>query len=236
MESIVPALAYGPACTSVVELRNLGEREASVDVEGHAPGGGLVPLEGRPGIAVHLAAGERGRYRLEIHEETEGAWVKVRQHLRAGAPAVAVSATTECVAANQLRTAQRGVAFPTRNPWYSSQAAETPGSRISLINTSERSAKASVCYSSGGLYALPGPHPTAELQPICSIAFELQIPPFGSHDFATQREASSYFSLKTVGDAIVLTMLRPVDANVRVYTVDSSIRFGSEVPEGKPAK
>jgi hypothetical protein len=98
---------------------------------------------------------------------------------------------------------------------------------ISFINTSERAAKAAACYSAGGLYSVP--ERGTELLPVCSAAFEVQIPPFGSREFPVERDGSSHFSLKTVGDAIVLEMLRPVEANVRVYEVDSSIKFGEEV-------
>jgi len=235
MESIVPALQYGPSCSSVVELRNLGEKPAAIDVEGHRASGALVPLVGRPGMTVHLAPGERGVYKLEILEETAGAWAKVRERVQGAAPVVAVGGTTECVVSNQLRTVRREVAFATRNPWYSSDTPQPQGSLLSLVNTSEHTAKVSVCYSSGGLFSVPGgSRPTAGLQPICSTAFEVQIPPFGSREFPTERDGSSHLSLKTVGNAIVLEMLRPVETNIRVYAVDSSIKFGGEVPETPP--
>lgn len=229
VESIVPALAYGPACRSTVELRNLSDRAVAVEVEGHRASGALAPLVGLPQNAFRLSVGERGSYRLEIEEETTGAWVKVRERVPSArlSPVVAVSGMSECTVANQLRTVSRDVAFPTRNPWFSSDVAELHGGVISFINTSERVAKATACYSAGGLYSVPGRG--TELQPICSTAFEVQIPPFGSREFPLERDGSSHFSLKTVGDAIVLEMLRPVEANVRVYAVDSSIRFGEEV-------
>jgi hypothetical protein len=233
VESIVPALQYGPSCSSVVELRNLGEKPAAIEVEGHKASGALVSLAGRPGTTVQLAAGERGSYKLEIPEETKGAWVKVRERVRGAAPVVAVGGTTECVVANQLRTVRREVAFATRNPWFSSDTAEPHGSLISLINTSEHAAKAALCYSSGGLFSVPGgSRPSARLEPICSTGFEVQVPPFGSREFPAEWDGSSHFSLKTEGNAIVLEMLRPVEANVRVYAVDSIIKFGGEVPEG----
>ena len=229
VENIVPALAYGPGCWSAVELRNLGDRAVDVEVEGHKASGALAPLVGHPRNAVRLSAGEGGSYRLEIEEETRGAWVKVRERVPSArlSPVVAVSARSECTAANQLRTVARDVAFPTRNPWFSSDVTELHGGVISLINTSERVAKAAACYSAGGLYSVPGRG--AEFEPICSTAFEVQIPPFGSREFPVERDGSSHFSLKTAGDAIVLEMLRPVEANVRVYVVDSTIRFGGEV-------
>ena len=33
LESVLPALVYGPTCWSALELRNLGEQPATVDVE-----------------------------------------------------------------------------------------------------------------------------------------------------------------------------------------------------------
>ncbi|HEY2016251.1 MAG TPA: hypothetical protein VGH38_22260 [Bryobacteraceae bacterium] len=232
VEMIVPALAYGAGCSSELRLRNLSDRRVAVEVEGHKASGALAPAVGLAAIAVRLGAREQRVYKLEIEEETTGAWVKVRERVPSAglSPVVAVSATIECVIANQLRTVGRDVAFPTRNPWFSSDVSELHGGVISLINTSERVAKASACYSTGGLYSVPGAAGRgAELQPICSTAFEVQVPPFGSLEFPVEREGSSHFVLKTVGETIVLEMLRPVEANVRVYAVDSSIRFEGEV-------
>lgn len=178
---------------------------------------------------MRLAAGERVVRKLEMEEETTGAWVKVRERVPSArlSPVVAVSASSECVAGNQLRTVGRDVAFPTRNPWFSSEVAELRGGVVSMINTSERVARAAVCYSSGGLYQVPGR--SAELQPICSTSFEVQVQPFGSMEFPVERGGSSRFSLKTLGEAVVLRMLRPLEANLRVYVVDSTIRFEGEV-------
>jgi len=232
VESMVPALSYGRGCTSTVELRNLAGQPLAVDIEGHRASGALVGLAGQPGETVRLAAGERATYKLDIDEETESAWAKVRERGSGAAPRVAVSGVTECVTADQLRTVRRDVAFPTRNPWYSSDTGEADGSMILLINTAARAAKAMLCYSSGGLYSVPGAASgSGALLPVCTAAFEVQIPPFGSRIFPLAREGSTHLSLKTEGESIVLEMLRPVEANVRVYTVDSTIRFGSEVPE-----
>ena len=233
VESIIPALAYGPECRSAVELRNLSDRAVTVELEGHRASGALAPVAGQARNTIRLKPGERGSYRLEIEEETSSAWVKVKERIAPArlSPAVSVSASTECTVANQLRTVVREVAFPTRNPWFSSDAVELHGSLVSLINASERAASAALCYSSGGLYSIPGRG--SELQPICSLAFEVQIPPFGSREFAVEREGNSHFTLRTIGEALVLRMLRPIEANVRVYTVDSTIRFGEEVAPGK---
>jgi septum formation inhibitor MinC len=47
-----------------------------------------------------------------------------------------------------------------------------------------------------------------------------------------ERDASTHFSIKTQGEAIVLQMLRPVESGVKVYKVDSTITFGGEISSG----
>jgi hypothetical protein len=81
----------------------------------------------------------------------------------------------------------RDVAFPTRNPWFSSDSEQLRDGVIALINTTERAARASACYSSGSLYSVPG----ASLQPVCSTSFDVQVPPFGTREFPVSREGST---------------------------------------------
>ena len=231
----MPALAYGTPCSSTVELQNLSDRPVVVDVEAHKASGALVPVVDHPSIAVRLIPRERSSYKLQIDEQTDSAWVKVRERVPSPrlSPVVAISGATECVIGDQLRTVGRAVVYPTRNPWFSGDVTDLGGGLLSLINTSEQAVKASACYSSGGLFSTPtGPHASAELMPICNTAFEVQIPPFGAREFPVARDGSSHFSLKTQGAAIVLEMLRPLEASVRMYRVDSTIQFGSEVPKG----
>ncbi|MGO9262064.1 MAG: hypothetical protein ACLQU1_38050 [Bryobacteraceae bacterium] len=230
VESVLPALAYGPACASEIELHNLSDRVVMVEMEGHRASGALVGLAGLPGTTLRLAPHQRGSYKLEIPEETTGAWVTVRERDPPGlAPAVAVSAASECVAGDQLRSVRRDVAFPQRNPWFDSDVSAVPGGLVSLINTSPLGAMARLCYSSGNLYSVPGHSQRAgELAPICSLAFDLLIPPFGAREFPVERDGNSHFSLRTLGSAIVLEMLRPLDANIKIYRVDSSIRFDAD--------
>jgi hypothetical protein len=71
------------------------------------------------------------------------------------------------------------------------------------------------------------------LRPVCSIAFEAQVPPFGTRLFPVETPGTSYFSLKTRGDSVVLELLRPAPMGVRTYTVDSTIKFGGEVPAAR---
>jgi len=72
LESVVPMLAYGPHCSSVVEIANVGGRPAVVELEGHRTSGALVPA-GAGGHWRALAPGERKSFQLETDEETTGA-------------------------------------------------------------------------------------------------------------------------------------------------------------------
>ena len=227
LESVLPALAYGEGCSSAIELQNLSDREAVVEVEGHRESGALVGVAGLAGTAVRLGPRQRANYRLEIAEQTRTAWAKVRERSPPGAsPAVAVSGTSECIAGNQVRSVRRDVVIPQTNPWFESDAAAVAGGMVSLINTSAASAVARVCYSSGNLYSMPAYGQRAgEFAPICNLEFTVQIPPFGSREFALERDGSTHFTMHTIGRSIVLEMLRPVDPNVRIYRVDSTIRF-----------
>jgi hypothetical protein len=236
VDSVLPSLAYGPYCSSTVVLQNLADTPVDVELEAHRSSGALVPLAGHAGRVIHLLPGARGSYQLQIQEEDSGAWVQVRERTLSprAAPAVAVSGTTECRLGNQLRTAAREVAYPTRNPWFAGEVAGLRGSVISLINVSAGAARASVCYSAGNLFSVPGEtQASRELRPVCSTAFEVQVPPFGTREFPVEREGNSYFSLKARGDSVVLQMLRPASEGVRIYIVDSTIKFGGEVPDGK---
>ena len=233
--SIIPSLDYGPSCWSSLTLTNLADRIVTVEVEAHREGGGLVGLADLSPAILHLDPGERSTHRLEIADESGQGWLKVRERIPEPklSPAIAVSAVSECTIHNQLLTTPRQLSYPTRNPWFSGDIDEMHGNVISLVNTSELAARASLCYSAGNLYSVPTEgHPAPELSLVCSHTFDVQIPPYAARQFPVEREGSSHFSIKTQGEAIVLQMLRPVESGVKVYKVDSSITFGDEVPSG----
>jgi len=236
VESILPSLDYGPMCWSSLDLQNLGDRDVIVEIEPHRASGGLVALAGHGQMAMRLKAGEHANYRLEIEEETGRAWVKIRERIPSLqlSSVIAVSGRSECAEDNQLRSTPREVAYPTRNPWFTGDIEEMHGNLISLVNTSEFAAKASLCYSAGNLYSLPADsRAKTELTLICSEAFDVQIPPFASRQFPVEYEGNSHFSIKTHGQAIVLQMLRPLATGVKVYSVDSTIKFGAEASSEK---
>src|SRR5581483_10358687 len=229
--SILPSLDYGPACWSTVTLANLSDRIVTVEIEAHRTGGGLVGLAGMSEMVLRLNPGERTSHRLEVSDESGQGWVKVRERIPSPAfsPAVAVSALSECTLDNQLRSTPRQISYPTRNPWFSGDIEAMSGNMISVVNTSERAAQAALCYSQGNLYSLPTTaQPTPELSFVCSKSYDVLIPPYASRQFPVQRDDSTHFSVKTQGEAVVLEMLRPVAAGVKVYSVDSSVKFGGE--------
>jgi hypothetical protein len=228
VESVLPSLDYGASCWSSIALQNLGDRDVVVQVEAHRSSGALVPLAGHAQTTVTVQAAERATYRLDISGDSGSAWVKIREKVptRELSAVIAVSGASECVVEDHLVSTLREVAFPSRNPWFSSDVDEMHGNLVSLVNVSERPVLASLCYSSGNLYSLPGKSASAgELKPICSSAYEVQIPPFGTRQFPVEHGDSSQFSMKTQGDAIVLQMLRPLLSGVRAYSVDSTIKF-----------
>lgn len=234
--SILPALDYGPACWSSVALTNLGDRVVTVEIEAHRADGGLTGLAGLHEMILHLNPGERVSHRLEISDESGVGWLKVRERIPSPrlSPVIAVSGLNECTGDNQLRSTPRQLSYPTRNPWFSGDVEEMQGNMISLVNTSERPAQASLCYSAGNLYSVPSAaHPTPELTLVCSKSFDVLIPPYAVRQFPVRRDDTTHFGIKTMGDAIVLQMLRPLATGVKVYTVDSSVKFGGEFATDK---
>jgi hypothetical protein len=186
---------------------------------------------------VRLSAGGRAEYRLELRKETSGAWVRVREKIPSPllSPVLAVSGATECLAADELDTTVRDVAWPVRNPWFNGDVSQGDDGMVALINASERPARVWGCYSNGVLYSVPGEGRPGELTPLCSETIDELVPPFGSRQFAVVRGGNSHFALTTRGDAIVLQMLRPAGTGARVYRVDSTITFGEEVPSAEAA-
>jgi hypothetical protein len=231
VESIVPSLAYGNSCWSSVDLQNLSERRVIAELEPHKESGALVALAGHTQTTFALNPGERASLRLDIAEETAGAWIRVRELVSSPqlSPALAISGSTECISGDQIHTTSRQVAYPLVNPRFSGEVSEISSEAVAVINTSERHATVALCYSLGGLFSNPNESPApAELQPVCSWAAEIQIPPFGTRLFPVSRNGSTWFFLKSSGNAVVLQMLQPLDTAVRMFTVDSTIHFQSE--------
>jgi hypothetical protein len=224
LESAIPGADAGVECTSSVEVVNVGSRQAAVELEAHGTGGALVALQGA--VALVLAPRERRSFAVD-----SGAWVKVRERIALAeqGPVIAARGTEECRVGDRLQTVRHEAAFPVKNPWFAGDVSP-PGGKILMINAGEQPVRASACYSMGNIYSLPGEgREPAIFEPVCSESFEVQVPPFGTRDFEMERHGNRWFGLKTRGPSIVLQMLRPVEGSVKMFVVDSTIRFGSEV-------
>ena len=184
-----------------------------------------------------FAPHDRRSFRLGGQRETGDAWVGVWEADPPGTlPALAVEGWIECLAGDQLRTVPRSAALAMRNPWFAGQTADLAGAVMAVVNASAEAARADLCYSAGNLYFVPAEMPDRRLERLCSWSEEVAIPPFGSREFPVEREGANEFALRTRGESIVLLLLRPVAAGLRVYRVDSTIRFGSEVPPARSGR
>ncbi len=234
--SIIPSLDYGPSCWSSVTLANLGDRVETVELEAHRGEGGLVALAGVKNMVLHLGPGEKVSHRLEIADESGQGWVKVRElvPLPRLSPLIAVSGFSECTVSNQLRSTPRDASYATSNPWFSGAVEGIEEQTISLVNTTEHAAQASLCYSTGNLYTPVAPLPgTPQLAFVCSLEIQVQIPPYAARLFPVQRDNNTQFSITTQGEAIVLQMLHPLETGVKFYTVDSTVKFGRDLTPNK---
>ena len=202
-------------------------------MEAHKSSGALAPFARNASNEIHLGAGEHTEYRLQLPEETIGAWVRVRESIPLPnlAPVLAVGGTTECLSEGALSTTVREVVWPTRNPWFSGDIKQDDDRMIAVINTSEQPAQITGCYSSGVLYSVPtNDRPTGDLTAICAETIQELLPPFASRQFPVSRGGNPHFSLTTRGEKLVLQMLQPVNTSVRLYRVESTIKFEKEVP------
>ena len=225
-DSVVPALDYGPACTSSIDAVNLTDREAVAEIEGHKSGGALVLLSGQTEIKVRIPAHGRVAFKLQAENESGAGWVRIRE---SGEPQLAITGVVECVDGDRLVTASREVVYPMRSPWFAGEIAELSGGVVTAINVSGRPARLSACYSAGNLVSNGRP----ELVPLCSATLDVQIPPYGTRQVSVEHGGNSWFSLHTIGETLVLEMLRPLAPRVKLYRVDSSIQFGQEVTSVK---
>jgi hypothetical protein len=228
--SVLSPLAYGPNCWSSVELQNLAARDVAVTVEGHKGSGALVALAGSPSVSVTIAPARKITLRLQVPgEESPEGWVRVSEAVPPDAPGpvIAVSGQTECVASDQLTTVPQTVAFPTSNPWLTTDVKNLRGRVVMILNTSNDAATAKACYSSGTTASRPrengaGGDPFS----VCTETALMQIPPFGTRTVPLVREGNTQFSIETRGRALVLRVLVPQSGGMKRYTVDSTVKFG----------
>jgi hypothetical protein len=227
-DSVLPSLAYSRACSTTIELRNLGERAIDAQVEPHRESGSLVALVEQTGLNLHLTPGEERKLTLKLPEMAESAWVAVREMVpdRDLSPVLSVTGQTACIAGERVYSAVREVAHATANPWFEGDVADMPGARLAVVNTSETYAVVTGCYSGGTLISNPNVPGRGTLTPLCTYRFREQLAPFSARQFPVAREGSSHFSLHASGPGIALQMLKLLDAGTQLFAVDSSISFG----------
>jgi hypothetical protein len=227
-ESLLPSLAYSRACSTTIEVRNLGDRAVDAQVEPHRESGSLAALSGQAGLVIRLEAGEQKKVKLNLPEVTENAWAAVREMVpnRQLAPVLAITGQTDCVAGDRVSSAVRVVAHPSTNPWFEGDVGEMSGARLVVVNATEGVAVVTGCYSGGTLVSNPNVPGGAALTPLCTYRFREQVGPFSARQFPVMHEGSSHFSLHTRGKGIALQMLRLLDAGTQLFQVDSSISFG----------
>ena len=235
VETVVPGLVYDHACVTRVELRNLANRQVTAEAEGHRGSGSLAPFTGSSGSAVALEPGERRILSLELPEETDSAWLRVRENVPTPSmnPALAITARTECVRGNELVSSIREAASPLRNPWFSGEVSGIEGELLVVVNVSERAALMTGCYESGTLISVPdAAHTGAELRPLCAHRFRELLPAFTSRRYPVSDGSNSRFSISAAGEAVVVQMLHRLEAGVQLYRVNTSINFGGEAAGG----
>ncbi len=215
------------------EPRGQPRSEPRASANGRSGGPSALPdLEG-----IDFAPHQRRSFRLEGQRETGSTWVGVWEADQPGTlPELAVEGLVECLTGDQLRTVPRPAALAMRNPWFTGEVADLTGAVMAVVNTSAHPARVDVCYSAGNLYFVPGQMPDGRLARLCSWSEDAALPPFGSREFPMERERATEFALHTRGESIVLLVLRPLAAGVRVYRVDSTIRFGTEVTSAPPGR
>jgi len=235
LETVVPAMVYDHACVTRVELRNLANRTVTAEAEGHRGSGSLVAFAGASRSPVVLEPGARAVLSLEVAEDTDAAWLRVREDVpeRGMNPALAITATTECVRGDALLTSVREAAFPLRNPWFSGDVGGVEDEILAVVNASERAAVITGCYESGTLISVPEEaHGGSGLRALCSHRFRELLAPFAARRYPVSHENNPRFSITASGEAVVMQMLHRLDAGVQLYRVNSSISFGGEAPGG----
>ena len=218
---------------SGAEPRGEFRGETAADVSDRSNQSSILPAVNGFTFAPH----ERRSFRLGGLRATGNVWAGVWEADPPGvSPALALEGLVECLTGDQLRTVPRTAALAMRNPWFAGQVADLAGAVMAVVNASAQAARADLCYSAGNLYFVPEEMPDNRLARLCSWSEDVAIPPFGSREFPVEREGAREFALHTRGESIVLLLLRPVAEGVRVYRVDSTIRFGREVPPDPSGK
>jgi hypothetical protein len=228
LESVVYPLASNSTCWSSVSLRTV--MPVRFRVAAHNKSGALISFAGNDTVPPQLAAGASLTLRLEASdEESLEAWVQLREELREESlPVLAIKGTTECVSNDALLIQPAGVMFPARNPWISGNVSDFGVKTVWVLNTSDAPAAATACYSSGTYVQVPdGDDSPGQTREVCSETDDIFLPPFAMRTLPVQKEGSVYFSLRTRGNSLIVSVKDDTGNHSRKYSVDSTVKFGN---------
>lgn len=225
----LPELQYSRQCSSEISIHNPSPRLVDVTVVGHRSTGAVVGLVDKRSNYIRLRPSEQVLLRLDV--ENEDAWAEVSEvvpHPKLQ-PVLAVSGKTECLDGNELLTASRDIAAIASDPGFTldHEAAAGNGRVLLVINASDRRLQWSACYSSGTTVS----DGKGGMTPVCSEALERTLAPFQSSRLAASIEGKPLMRFHATGAAVALQMLAPAAPQVRLYKVESTIRFDEPIPK-----
>lgn len=225
---VLPELQYTAHCSSEISLHNTSARFVDVDVVGHKSTGALVGLVDRRTNRLRLRPMERVEIKLAI--ENDAGWAEVIEivpspRLKA---VLAVSGKTECVATNELVTAGREIAPVVSSPHFAidHSAAALNGMVLLLINASDQPMAWTACYSGGTMIS----NGSGAMVPLCSEFLDRTLGPFQSWRLAASIDGNPLVGFRATGTAVAMQMLAPSAPQVRLYKVQSTIRFDEDRP------
>jgi len=223
--TVLPELQYSRHCVSEISLQNLSARRVDVEVIGHRSTGALVGLADRESNRFQMAASEKVRSRLEVTED-DVAWAQIVETVPGPRlqPAVSVRGKTECVDGKELLSETRELAAVSANPHFTlnvGSAPPVPGEVLLVVNSSDRPMLCTACYSAGHLVS----NGKGQMTVLCSQTIERSLAPYQSWRIDTSFEERPLVKFRAAGSAVAMQLLRPSAMNVRLFRVESTIRF-----------
>lgn len=224
---VLPELQYSSHCSSEISIHNVSPRFVDLEVVGHKSTGALAGLIDRRTNRLRLRPSERVQVRLDVEEDV--AWAEVIEIVPSPRlkPVLAVSGKTECLDGNELLTAAREIAPVSGDPKFAidHEAASLNGMVLLLINASDRRMSWTACYSAGHTVS----DGNGAMMPLCSESLHRTLAPYQSWRLAAAVEGKPLVRFNATGPAVAMQMLAPAAPQVRLYKVESTIRF-DEVP------
>ena len=224
---VLPELQYSKYCSSEISLRNTSPRFVDVDIAGHKSTGALVGLLDRRSNGIRLRPSERSQVRLAV--ENDVAWAEITEivpHPRLN-PALAITATTECLDVNELLTSAREIAPVMANPEFNIDysSASANGLVLLLINVSAETMHWTACYSAGHTIS----DGNGRMTPFCTEVLNRALGPYESSRLPASLDRKPLVQFRAEGPAVAVQMLAPSALHLQLYKVESTIRFDEPI-------